>query len=575
MPRNAIWCGDHIEILRTRFNNPMAPKFQVFIVDPPHLNAGSLFHTPFPTENPLYPSPQEELFKAQLDLYHAQTLKYYKEIMNQEDSLSFHLRSLEKSINRDNTRVADCIWKITSFREFHKHTLETGGIIVLAHSNNHADFRTLLDEIYGRDNFKAEYKWRRMPGRHNDGKKRSSVMCDYALIYAKNAKLCPWNPTKEPMSKETFDSYTCKDEKGSYKWISVRAGSLNGPETSWNGGEKIKFKHGEKLLRQESEEGSLKYDDKGVPTHRKCYRPDDGLMLSGDLWLDVCSSPPENERIYTTQESKEHPHPAQKAEEVYRRLIRCVANEGDLACDPTSGSGTLARVAEELKMPWVTMEIDPREVDIEKESLRKKFGDHVIDPDYTEDRCCPYNVMVAEHLSTIVTLPAKHDCEDYWIIQVLQGVVNANRYEKDYDGIRSAVDARLGAFSIPVQVKTTQQDRSDVRALHSAMKRLGSPMGILAVNKKSAAVQDEIRLLDEELGPFQNFLLDGSGSVERSRIFYVDLEDVAKNNGTLYQHLPTATAERKEFVVSNAKPTKLKMNPDEPDLFELGIKESE
>jgi site-specific DNA-methyltransferase (adenine-specific) len=47
------------------------------------------------------------------------------------------------------------------------------------------------------------------------------------------------------------------------------------------------------------------------------------------------------------------PHPTQKPEELFRKLVLASSNEGDLVLDPFLGSGTTAVVAEQLKRKWL------------------------------------------------------------------------------------------------------------------------------------------------------------------------------------------------------------------------------
>lgn len=46
------------------------------------------------------------------------------------------------------------------------------------------------------------------------------------------------------------------------------------------------------------------------------------------------------------------PHPTQKPEELFRKLVLASSNEGDVVVDPFLGSGTTAVVAEQLKRKW-------------------------------------------------------------------------------------------------------------------------------------------------------------------------------------------------------------------------------
>ncbi|MCA9971506.1 MAG: site-specific DNA-methyltransferase [Anaerolineales bacterium] len=52
------------------------------------------------------------------------------------------------------------------------------------------------------------------------------------------------------------------------------------------------------------------------------------------------------------------PHPTQKPEELFRRLVLASSNEGDLVIDPFLGSGTTAVVAEQLKRTWMGCDLN-------------------------------------------------------------------------------------------------------------------------------------------------------------------------------------------------------------------------
>jgi site-specific DNA-methyltransferase (adenine-specific) len=47
------------------------------------------------------------------------------------------------------------------------------------------------------------------------------------------------------------------------------------------------------------------------------------------------------------------PHPTQKPEELFRKLVLASSNQGDMVIDPFLGSGTTAVVAEQLKRQWM------------------------------------------------------------------------------------------------------------------------------------------------------------------------------------------------------------------------------
>lgn len=75
------------------------------------------------------------------------------------------------------------------------------------------------------------------------------------------------------------------------------------------------------------------------------------LTHPSNIWTDLTIpfwSMPENT-----------PHPAQKPEKLFAKLILASSKEGDFVFDPFLGSGTSAVVAEKLGRRWCGMDIDP------------------------------------------------------------------------------------------------------------------------------------------------------------------------------------------------------------------------
>jgi site-specific DNA-methyltransferase (adenine-specific) len=80
-----------------------------------------------------------------------------------------------------------------------------------------------------------------------------------------------------------------------------------------------------------------------------------------DIWLPhpLGAKPRDVLEVPTTCNgmSEKTPHPAQKPEELLRRLVLASSNEGDVVLDPFSGSGTTLVVAEQLNRKWLGCEI--------------------------------------------------------------------------------------------------------------------------------------------------------------------------------------------------------------------------
>jgi adenine-specific DNA-methyltransferase len=74
-----------------------------------------------------------------------------------------------------------------------------------------------------------------------------------------------------------------------------------------------------------------------------------------------------------TQVKNNHPektaHPCQFPEELVRRLVLALTNEGDLVLDPFAGSGTVGKVCRDLGRRCVLIEREPEYVEITRQRL--------------------------------------------------------------------------------------------------------------------------------------------------------------------------------------------------------------
>jgi DNA modification methylase len=83
----------------------------------------------------------------------------------------------------------------------------------------------------------------------------------------------------------------------------------------------------------------------------------------------------ERTNIWKVSPSHSKDHPAIFPDELVSRVIKYYSFEGDVVLDPFAGSGTLGRVAFELKRRFVLSELDPDYVEVIKKNLTKAMKD--------------------------------------------------------------------------------------------------------------------------------------------------------------------------------------------------------
>lgn len=178
--------------------------------------------------------------------------------------------------------------------------------------------KTILDDIFGKENFVNEIVWSYSWGIRTDS--RWNRKHDTIYMYSKSAKNIKFNANEVLEERQVSESTA----------------------------NRLKYK------------GALIKDgNKG--------RGDSELALPSDVWYIATINGMAKERLnYATQ----------KPEALLERIIKASSNEGDLVCDFFGGSGTTAAVAEKLGRRWITCDIGKPASLV----MRKRFIDQEVNP---------------------------------------------------------------------------------------------------------------------------------------------------------------------------------------------------
>ena len=186
--------------------------------------------------------------------------------------------------------------------------------------------KVLLDEVFGKENFRNEIIWTYFGFKRSTAKKFPQKH-DVIYSYTRNDEYI-WNTQYKPHSPEYIKRFK-KDVNG----------RLYRDDVNPTGG-------GSRIIYLDEVEGDI----------------------VDSIWDDI---PPVNpvakERVgYATQ----------KPEALLERIIKASSNEGDLVCDFFGGSGTTAAVAERLDRRWITCDIGKPASLV----MRKRFIDQEVKP---------------------------------------------------------------------------------------------------------------------------------------------------------------------------------------------------
>lgn len=134
-------------------------------------------------------------------------------------------------------------------------------------------------------------------------------------------------------------------------------------------------RHDDILMFNKSANYTFNLDAVRVP--QKYYRSRNNMRGAnpGDVW--------DFSHVHYCQKNRQS-HPTQKPEALMERMVLASSNEGDFVLDPFLGSGTTARVCQQLERRFLGFEINPDYVSMAEDRLGEVFeGFDGIDPRMT------------------------------------------------------------------------------------------------------------------------------------------------------------------------------------------------
>lgn len=228
---------------------------------------------------------------------------------------------------------------------------EKGSIYVHIDWHIGAYVKVVLDEIFGKENFRNEIIWKR--GTVKGGKAVGNQFArnhDMILYYSKGNDYV-YHTQYLPYSEEYIKQrYTKNDNDG------------RGPYTDQAIGTRS-----EESLVEMAKDNRIFITSTGKRRVKYYLSEAKGIAVD-DSWNDISE---------VNSMAKENVgYATQKPEALLERIIKSSSNEGDLVCDFFGGSGTTAAVAEKLGRRWITCDIGKPASLV----MRKRFIDQEVNP---------------------------------------------------------------------------------------------------------------------------------------------------------------------------------------------------
>lgn len=228
---------------------------------------------------------------------------------------------------------------------------EKGSIYVHIDWHIGAYVKVVLDEIFGKENFRNEIIWKR--GTVKGAKAVGNQFArnhDMILYYSKGNDYV-YHTQYLPYSKEYIKQrYTKDDNDGRGPYTDQAIGTRS--EDSL-----IEMEKDNRIFITSTGKRRVKY-----------YLSEAKGIAMDDSWNDISE---------VNSMAKENVgYATQKPEALLERIIKASSNEGDLVCDFFGGSGTTAAVAEKLGRRWITCDIGKPASLV----MRKRFIDQEVNP---------------------------------------------------------------------------------------------------------------------------------------------------------------------------------------------------
>ena len=244
---------------------------------------------------------------------------------------------------------------------------DSGSIFVQIGDTNVHLVRSLMDEVYGSENFQAQINFKSMGALGQSGLAKTY---DYIVWYAKDGNAVKFRPLFRPATFAGDPEYRYRDDDASPEGYTTMATEENArmndtagvfrrsalTSSGYTASCTFPFALGDRVFNPFSGKSwrtnragmerlvaARRLFALGANLYYKRYADDFRVMQYDNSWSDA---PGAAARLYVVE----------TATKFVERCVLMTTDPGDLVLDPTCGSGTTAAVAEEWGRRWITID---------------------------------------------------------------------------------------------------------------------------------------------------------------------------------------------------------------------------
>lgn len=379
--------------------------------------------------------------------------------------------------------------------------------------------KTIMDTIYGSDNFRSEIIWRRTGS--NNAAKRFGPMHQTIFYYVKSNK-AHFHPVPAPYTKNYIEHFfTDQDERGKYQSVAltgpgIRAGDSGlkwrnynptGVNRHWQpasylykkyqkltGDDLSKYPLLERLDRLDSI-GLIHWGNTNTVPRYKYYLDDAPGVFLQDIWAyqpgtEGCVFGHPNKGIdqdvkwLSTKDKERLGYQTQKPEGLLDRIIKASSKAGEIVLDPFCGCGTTIASAQKLKRHWIGIDVTWLAIDKAEKRLRESYGDKIKKDYVTKGQ--PVDVASARALAD------KNKKEfEIWAISLVEAA--SREHDGGVDGVLSIPESKGTTTKVIVQVKGGKNlNPGMVRDLMGTVENEKAAIGLLITLEKPTIGMNEL-----------------------------------------------------------------------------------
>ncbi len=249
----------------------------------------------------------------------------------------------------------------------------TGTLYLHCDDNASHYLKTVMDTVFGKDNFRNEIIWQRAATTKGNLKKGLARDSDSIFRYSKSDTFT-WNveAVTIPYDMANLDAktkrqyYCVEPETGrrfSLTSLTAQTYDPNSHLTYDVMGVVRTWRWAEARMRKEIAAGHIVQTRPGnVPRYKRYLDEQKGKRLN-NIWVDIPN---------LTARSKERiGYPTQKPIALLERIIGASSNPGDMVLDPFCGCATTCVAAERLQRQWIGIDLSPKSYKLTQSRLQQ------------------------------------------------------------------------------------------------------------------------------------------------------------------------------------------------------------